>query len=113
MTLEGAIEAATLREEARRCERLSRGTSDPRLCRQLLDWAQEYWRLSDALDTVLADLVAPARMEPYMPVDCDRAPFETPPLLRQEPVTSLEPNQPRGLTDLIASLESTPTRAAA
>ena len=99
------VEAATLREEARRCERLSRGSSDPTLCRQLLDWAEEYWRLSEALDVALTDMIASPRPEPFMAVDRDRASFTTPPLLRQEPLRCLDPDQPAELTELIALLE--------
>jgi hypothetical protein len=49
--------AEVLREEARRCERISLGISDPALARQLLLWAEEYRARSQALGSVLTDII--------------------------------------------------------
>ncbi|MFW2830832.1 hypothetical protein [Sphingomonas sp. ID0503] len=49
--------AEVLRVEAQRCERLALGIADHALARQMLQWAAEYRARSDALRTVLDDLL--------------------------------------------------------
>lgn len=62
--------AEVLREEARRCERIALGISDPALARQLIQWAEEYRKRSTELGAVLTDLIDDIN---HLPARIDRA----------------------------------------